>query len=155
MDRSYAITLENGHTAHDELLPLYREHYAEMKARLEGDGIRIGDFSPRTDQYFAAMDAGWLLTFIVRHAGKAVGYSNIYITNDMHNGERIAQEDTIFITAAHRNGIGRRLALFILAELRRRGVKRVNITAMTDLRVAKIWQRMGFRPAATVMTYIF
>jgi len=73
----------------------------------------------------------------------------------MHNGEPIAQEDTIFIEKAHRNGIGRKLALFILDELRRRGVKRVTITPVTDLRVGKIWQRMGFRPMAQVMTYIF
>jgi len=155
MNQNYVIGLENGVTAHDELLPLYREHYAEMKARLERDGITIGEFKPRTDVYFDYMAKGFILTFVVRLDGQAVGYSNIYLTNDMHNGEPIAQEDTIFITRAHRNGLGRRLALFILDDLRARGMRRVNITAVTDLRVAKIWQRLGFRPAATAMTYIF
>lgn len=151
----YHIALEHGVEKHDELLPLYREHYAEMKARLEADGIPVSDFNPRLDEYFAAMNAGYLLTFVVRHEGRAVGYSNIYITNDMHNQDLIAQEDTIFIVKPHRNGIGRKLALFILDELRRRGVKRAIITPVTDLRVGKIWARMGFKPLAQLMVYNF
>lgn len=152
---TYSIALEHGVERHDELLPLYREHYAEMKARLEADGIPVSDFNPRLDEYFAAMNAGYLLTFVVRHEGRAVGYSNIYLTNDMHNQDLIAQEDTIFITKPHRNGIGRKLALFILDELRGRGVKRAIISPVTDLRVEKIWARMGFKPLAQLMVYNF
>lgn len=152
---TYTIALEHGVEKHDELMPLYREHYAEMKARLEADGIAVSDFNPRLDEYFAAMNAGYLLTFVVRHDGQAVGYSNIYITNDMHNQDLIAQEDTIFVTKPHRNGIGRKLALFILDELRTRGVKRAIISPVTDLRVEKIWARMGFKPLAQLMVYNF
>lgn len=155
MTDDYVIALESGVTAHDELWPLYCEHYAEMAARMKADGVDIAPFNPRLDQYFAAMKAGYLLTFVVRFGRTVVGYSNIYLTNDMHNSELIAQEDTIFITKAHRNGLGKRLAKFILADLAGRGVKRVNITAMTDLRVAKVWQRIGFKPMATAMTYVF
>ena len=67
----------------------------------------------------------------------------------------IAQEDTIFVVKEHRNGIGKKLVRMILEELRSRGVKRVNVSAMTDLRVAKLWARMGFKPAATQMIYNF
>lgn len=155
MEHNYAIAIENGVEAHPELLPLYRQHYAEMKARLASDGIEIGAFNPQTDVYFDYMARGYIVSYVVRCGGEVVGYSNVYLTNDMHNGEPIAQEDTIFVTKAHRNGLGRRLVKFILADLRQRGVKRVNITAMTDLRVAKIWQRMGFRPTAQAMTFIF
>jgi GNAT superfamily N-acetyltransferase len=152
---TYEIGLENGHVSHVELDPLYRRHYAEMKARLDADGIPIGDYAPRLKQYFEAMDGGWLLTYVVRHEGKPVGYSNVWLTNDMHNGEFIAQEDTIFIDKPHRNGVGKTLVKFILADLKARGVKRAAITPVTDLRVAKIWQRMGFKPTAQLLTYIF
>lgn len=151
----YVIALENGHQAHDELDPLYRQHYAEMKARLDKDGIPIGDYNPRLKQYFEAMDGGWLLTFVVRHAGRVVGYSNVYLTQDMHNSELIGMEDTIYILPEHRNGIGKKLVRFVLDELKRRGAKRGIISPVTDLRVAVIWKRMGFRPTAELLTYVF
>lgn len=152
---AYEFTLERGDLNYEELSPLYRKHYAEMKERLAGDGIEIGEYAPRLDQYFAACEGGWLLNFVVRLEGKAVGYSNIYLTNDMHNGERIAQEDTIYILPEHRNGVGRKLVKHILSDLEKRGVKRVMITPVTDLRVGKIWKRMGFREASTLMVYNF
>lgn len=152
----YRFSLENGEQNCRELMPLYSQHYKEMRERLAGDGIQIPEFNPRLDIYFAGMNAGHILNFVVRtEAGEPVGYSNIYLTGDMHNSELIAQEDTIFILKAHRNGLGKKLVKFILAELQSRGVKRLNITAMTDLRVSKIWQRMGFKPVAVAMSYIF
>jgi ribosomal protein S18 acetylase RimI-like enzyme len=73
----------------------------------------------------------------------------------MHNNDLIAQEDTVFVLKEHRNGIGKKLVKFVVEELRSRGVKRLNVSARTDLRVAKLWKRMGFKEAATQMTYEF
>jgi hypothetical protein len=42
-----------------------------------------------------------------------------------------------------------------LDELKERGVKRLNVSAMTDLRATKLWKRMGFKESAIQMTYIF
>ncbi len=134
---------------------MYRQHYAEMKARLERDGHTVGDFAPRKDQYILAADGGWLLTYIVRLDGSAVGYSNVYLTNDMHNGDFIATEDAIYILPEHRNGIGKKLVKHILDDLKTRGVKRAIVTPVTDLRVAKIWRRMGFKDTASLMTFEF
>lgn len=145
----------NGVEWHKALDSLYRKHYAEMKARLEADGHTIGDYAPRLEVYFDAMNRGDLLTFIVLENGTLIGYSNIWLTNDMHNGELIAQEDTIYMLPDYRNGTGRKLARFILDELEKRGVKRVTISPVTDLRVGKIWERMGFKPVAQLMTYHF
>lgn len=152
---AYSITLESFTPTYAELEPLYRQHYAEMHARLAGDGIPIGPYNPRLDEYRKAGDGGWLLTFVVRAEGQAVGYSNVYVTNDMHDSDLIAQEDAIYITPAHRNGLGRKLVLFVLDELRRRGVKRGYVSAVTDLRVEKIWARMGFKTVAASMVYRF
>lgn len=152
---SYSIALEGFEATYPEVERLYRMHYGEMKARLESEGIPIGDYNPRLDEYATASRGGWLLTFILRHEGKAVGYSNVYLTNDMHNDELIAQEDTIYVEPSHRNGIGRKLTKAVLAELEARGCKRISITAVTDTRVGPIWKRMGFKPAAEMMTYVF
>lgn len=155
MTHAYEIRRVNGHEWHDRIDPLYRRHYAEMKARLDGDGMPIGDYAPRLDQYFPAMDRGDLLTFIVLEKETIVGYSNIWLTNDMHNGELIAQEDTIYILPEHRNGIGRKLAKVIIDLLQKIGVRRFTITAVTDTRMVPVWQRMGFKPLAQMMTYTF
>lgn len=152
----YRFSIERGDITLKELFPLYRDHYAEMKARLERDSIPCSPFNPRTADYISRWQNGSLVHYVVRtDKGEAVGYSNVYITNDMHNKDLIAQEDTIYITPKHRNGVGKKLVRFILDDLKSRGVRRVHITAMTDLRVAKIWERMGFRPAATAMIYSF
>lgn len=152
----YRFSIESIAATYPELQVLYRQHYSEMEARLAEQGVPIPPYAPRLEEYFDAGAKGHLLTFVVRtETGEAVGYCNLYLTNDMHNGELIAVEDTIFVRQDHRNGVGRKLSKAILANLKGRGVKRLNVTALTDLRVAKLWKRMGFRELGTAMTYIF
>lgn len=152
----YTISLERGDQNYEELDPLYRQHYAEMKARLEKDGFLVSDYKPRLNIYFPACEAGWFLNFVARtESGKAVGYANVYLTNDMHNGDLIATEDMIYVLPEHRNGLGTKIVRFALEELRTRKVKRVLVSPVTDLRVAKIWRRMGFREVAVQMSYEF
>ena len=151
----YTFALVNGHEWHPFLDPLYQVHYAEMQERLQSEGIPMGPYNPQLERYFAAMDNGGMITFIVMESGTVVGYSNVWLTNDMHNRDFIAQEDVLFVTRAHRNGIGRAFTKFGLEELKRRGVKRFSVAALTDLRVAKLWKRMGFKEVATQMVYTF
>lgn len=155
MKPGYRIAVENGCQNVPEIWPLYQQHYAEMKARLAADGVRIGEFNPNVSEYLDRLNGGSLINYVARFNGKAVGYSNVYITNDMHNQELIAVEDTIFVVPEHRNGLGREMVKFILADLKRRGVVRVRISPVTDLRVGKIWERMGFKPVASIMQYTF
>ena len=138
-----------------ELEPLYRRHYKEMTDRLSEAGIHYSPYNPRLAEYGKASDGEWLLNFVLRTDGAVCGYANVYVTNDMHNNDLIAQEDTVFVLKEHRNGIGKKLVKFVVEELRSRGVKRLNVSARTDLRVAKLWKRMGFKEAATQMTYQF
>lgn len=152
---NYDVKIEPFKDVYEELEPLYKQHYAEMTARLLEQGIRVSPYNPRLDRYYKASEEGWLLTFVLRSDGVAVGYSNIYLTNDMHNDDLIAQEDTIFVTKDHRNGIGRRMSKYILEVLKSFGVKRLTVSARTDLRVAKLWKRMGFKETAIQMAYIF
>jgi GNAT superfamily N-acetyltransferase len=152
---TYAFTVERFSDTYSELESLYRQHYGEMVDRLAGQGITYSPYNPRLDEYIKAGDGGWLLTFVLRCEGVACGYANVYITNDMHNGDLISQEDTLFVLKEHRNGVGKKLVQFVLQELKSRGVKRLIVSAMTDLRVAKLWGRMGFKEAATQMIYEF
>ena len=152
---SYTFSVEGFKETYCELEPLYQQHYKEMTDRLGEAGIHYGPYSPRLEEYGKASDGGWLLTFVLRADGAVCGYANVYVTNDMHNNDLIAQEDTVFVLKEHRNGIGKKLVKFVVEELRSRGVKRLNVSAMTDLRVAKLWKRMGFKEAATQMTYEF
>ncbi len=151
----YSFQVENGAENFDELWPLYARHYEEMRVRLQRDGIEVAPFSMRIDVYLAYWRAGHLLNYTVRKGSEPVGYGNFYLTNDMHNSELIAQEDALYVVPEHRNGTGRRLAKFVLDDLRSRGVKRLNVSAVTDLRADKLWLRLGFKPAAQQMTYSF
>ena len=152
---TYTIGIENGAANLPEIVPLYRQHYGEMQARLSASGIAIGDYNPRWDEYCKAWSGGWLINYIVRTDGAAVGYSNVYLTNDMHNGEFIASEDTIYLLPEHRNGIGRKLVKFVLADLKSRGVKRAYVTTQTDLRTGLLCKRLGFREVAAQLMYVF
>lgn len=152
---SYEISIERGDVNWFEVEPLYRQHYAEMQARLARDGIEISDYNPRLNRYFASFADGGLINYIVRFDGAVVGYSNVYITHDMHNCDMIAQEDTIYILPEHRKGIGKKLIKFALADLQARGVKRMVISPVTDTRVGKIFARMGFKTVAALMSYTF
>lgn len=152
---SYTFQVEKWHENFPELEPIYRQHYADMLERLASQGIYYSPYNPRLDEYFKASQGGWLLSYVARLEGKAVGYCSVYITNDMHNRDLIAQEDALYVLKEHRSGVGKKLVEFGLNDLRDRGVKRLNVNAMTDLRVAKLWQRMGFKHTCHSMTYTF
>lgn len=152
---SYTMAIEPLTEIYSELEPVCREHYAEMVKRLESLGMDVSPYNPRLDEYFKASRAGYLKTFVLRHEGKIVGYSNIYFTNDMHNHDKICSEDVLFVTKAHRSGVGRKFAQFGLQEMKKYGAKRLQVVALTDLRVAKLWKRMGFKEVGVQMVYTF
>ena len=149
---TYAITMGTIDSTLDELMPLYRQHYAEMMDRLASVGVQQSPFNPRVEAYSKASNEGWLLTFVLRNDDQAVGYCNVYVTEDMHCRDLIAQEDTIYVTPEHRNGSGRMLARHVHEELKRRGVRRLSITTSTDLRVSKWLARQGYVHTAHCMT---
>lgn len=149
------MTLENIETTYTELEPLYCQHYNEMQERLRQEGLETSLYNPRKDVYFKAGAEGWLLTFVLRYEGCAVGYCNIYLTNDMHNQDFIAQEDTIYVVPEHRKGAGRLLSQKVHAELKSRGVKHMDVTTATDLRVSAWLKRQGYQHIADVLRITF
>lgn len=151
----YTYSIEKFHDIWQEFEPLFRAHYSEMLERLAKQGIEFSPFNWRLDEYLKASHAGYLIMYVARLDNKPVGHCAVYITNDMHNMDLIAQEDALYISKEHRKGIGKNLVRFGLIDLRNRGVKRLNVNAMTDLRVAKLWERMGFKHTCANMTYTF
>jgi L-amino acid N-acyltransferase YncA len=151
----YTITIEGFDETYPELESLYREHYKQMCERLETTGVFLSAYKPRLKDYSEASKLGGLLTFVVRFNGKAIGHSNVYLVNDMHNNELNGHEDTIYITPEHRNGIGRELIRRILVELKARGIRRFYASPITDLRVGKLFEKMGFKHSAEQMIYHF
>lgn len=152
---SYEISLENIEQTYAELEPLYRKHYGEMVERMLEAGVKLSPYNPRLDEYFKAGNAGHLLTFVLKYEDKAVGYCNIYITNDMHNQDLIGQEDTIYVVPEHRRGAGRLLSQRVHEKLKNLGVKRLSITTSTDLRVKSWLERQGYKHTAHHMTITF
>jgi hypothetical protein len=127
------------------LEPLLRQHYAEMSERMRGLGMEVSPYKPRWEQYRRASEGGWLLTFLLWFDDMPVGDALVYITNDMHNGDLIAQEDTIYVVPEHRRGAGRLLANAVHEE-------RLNVTTSTDLRVARWLERQGYKHVAHCMS---
>ena len=104
------------------IYPIWQRHYAEMEARLTTIGLEVSPFAPRVEQCLKYSDEGWLLVWLLEHDGEAVGYSQGYVTNDMHNGDLIAQEDAIYVLPEHRHGAGRILLGEVHRRLRELGV---------------------------------
>jgi hypothetical protein len=138
------------------LEPLFRSHYREMQDRLAGEGIAIGDYDPRLEDYYAAADRGEYQCAIVLENETLIGYCTFWVVNDMHcRTELICQEDALYVVPEARKGAGKPLVKFILQHLGSLGVKRATITPVTDLRVGKVWKRMGFKPVAELMVWNF
>jgi GNAT superfamily N-acetyltransferase len=151
----YKITIETFDKAYPELEHLYIEHYKEMCARLDKEGIHFSSYKPRLKEYAEASRVGSMLTFVIRFNGKPVGHSNVYLMNDMHNNDLNGHEDIIYVTPEHRNGVGRELIKRIILELKERGIRNFYASPVTDLRVGKLFKRMGFKPLAQQMIYHF
>ena len=152
---NYTFHIEKWHENYIELEPMYRQHYQAMKDRLKNDGVELSEFDWRLEQYLSASNEGWLISYVARLDGVAVGYCNAYITNDMHNRDLIAQEDALYVLPEHRSGIGKKLVQFGIEDLRNRGVKRLIVNAMVDARVTKLWRRIGFKDYCQTMAYTF
>jgi len=140
---------------YDDIVPAMYTHYQEMKERLESEGYKVSECNPDLKTYLKYGDEGWLLSYTLRLDDIFIGYANVYITEDMHNGDLIAQEDALFVYKNYRNGVGKQFVKYILNDLNSRGIKRLIVSAMTDLRVEKVWRRMGFTDLAKQMQYTF
>jgi GNAT superfamily N-acetyltransferase len=149
------IALEDADEKYEELRELYEEHYTETRVRLREIGVDLPPYNPRLGEYKRAANAGAMISIVARNDDKPIGYFNIYITLDMQNQDLVCSEAGLFVSKDCRNGIGKKLIKFGLDEMRSRGVKRYYASAVTDLRTAKLWERMGFKHYSQSMLFNF
>lgn len=145
----YTITLENFEETYAEIEELYRDFYHETYSD------DSSPFNMLKDDYIEANRDKWLLHFVLRKDDIAIGYCNMWLAQDLRNGDLIAQEDSIFVSKQHRNGIGIKLAKTVIEDLRSRGVKRLIIAALDNTHAGRIWERLGFKRTAVMMEYNF
>jgi len=108
----YSITLANFENACNEgLLELMQEFHEECQSKCQED---IGKFNPRLDVYETASYGKYLITYLLKLDEQLIGYCIIFLDQNMHTSELLAEEDSIYIRPEYRNGIGTKLAKFIL-----------------------------------------
>lgn len=151
----YTYQIENGAHTLPEFQPLYHRHYCETVERLEKAGLKPAPYKPDWGRFIDYWMSGYLIHYNARFDGLPVGYCNMYLTHSMHNQEYVSHEDSLYVHPEHRNGVGRKLTKFVLKDLQERGVKRVVMTARTDPRAEKLWQRLGFKETAREMVMEF
>lgn len=129
-----------------DIMRLATAHWSET------EGYRHGQkFNPDAARYFAfnemqSCGGPYYTMFTARDAGRMVGYAGMFVTPSLHTQEPIAAEDTWFLLESHRKG---RNALafykFVEAEMRRRGVSEVMMTAKLTNGAGKIMEYLGYK----------
>lgn len=146
----YTINLEDYNDTLQELMPMYRRAYEEMLGFVSESSNRQ-EFNPWVEAYTLSNVEKTLLLFVVRKGTEAVGYCIMFVTRDLKDNQLMAYEDYIYLEPGHRNGLGKYLAKFIIAELAARGVKRITVSVLKGTGLELVWSRLGFKVTATQM----
>ena len=146
----YTISLEDYNDTLQELMPMYRRAYEEMLGFVP-ESLDRQEFDPWVEAYTLSNIEKTLLLFVVRKGTEAVGYCIMFVTRDVKDSQLMAYEDYIYLEPGHRNGLGKYLAKFIIAELTARGIKRVTVSVLKGTGLELVWSRLGFKVIATQM----
>lgn len=146
----YTISLEDYNDTLQELMPMYRRAYEEMLGFVPESSNRQ-EFNPWVEAYTLSNIEKTLLLFVVRKGTEAIGYCIMFVTRDLKDNQLMAYEDYIYLEPGHRNGLGKYLAKFIIAELAARGVKRITVSVLKGTGLELVWSRLGFKVIATQM----
>lgn len=146
----YTISLEDYNDTLQELMPMYRRAYEEMLGFIP-EGLKRQEFNPWIEAYTLSNAEKTLLLFVVRKENVAVGYCLMFVTRDTKDNVLMAYEDYIYLEPGHRNGLGKYLAKFIIAELNARGIKRITVSVLKGTGLELVWSRLGFKVLATQM----
>lgn len=146
----YKISLEDYNDTLQELMPMYRRAYEEMLGFIP-ECLKRQEFNPWIEAYTLSNAEKTLLLFVVRKENVAVGYCLMFVTRDTKDNVLMAYEDYIYLEPGHRNGLGKYLAKFIIAELNARGIKRITVSVLKGTGLELVWSRLGFKVLATQM----
>lgn len=150
--RGYVFKVERLADILPEMHRLHEQHWAET------EGFRHGlTMDPDYQAMLADERAGRMLQFTVRLDGELVGNLRLYLSVSRHTQTKVAREDTLFLTAAHRGGLmAVRFLEFAEDSLRLIGVTEMRadskVVRTPDGRVKRagvLLERMGYQPVAT------
>lgn len=129
-----------------ELKELHAQHWNETEEYRHGAEM-IPDYGAfRRDEA-----AGRLVFFGVDEpGGKLIGNCAMYVMPSRHTGERIATEDTLFISKEHRKpGLAKNFIAWMERELAALGVKEVRVDSKTVNHVDKFMKLCGYKEVST------
>jgi len=128
-----------------ELPPLFYEHWCEVA--LDKDRIAL---DPAFERYVAMDRLGVLATYTLRRDKTLKGYFIAEVVPHLHYRQSLqAIQDIYYIHPNCRQGlIAQRFFRFVMADLKRRGVQKLQIMRKLHLdpRIGDLWLRLGFRP---------
>jgi len=137
-----------------ELRPATERDLPEILNMLLQDRATASDeLSPRAPCYadaFREMQAsGWNATYVAEEGGRIVGtFMLTFIRHLMRQGSLVAQVESVRVAADVRGkGIGEQMMRWAIAEARRRGCSRIQLTTHQSRHSAhRFYERLGFRP---------
>jgi len=143
--RGYLIQAERFATVLPELLPLHAEHWLETEHHRHEIALE-----PDYEAMAASELAGRLLQFTARRDGALVGGLRMFVTPSLHTKSLLAEEDTLFVSAAHRGGwLGSKLIAYAEDCLRLIGVREVYADSKLVNGADVLLRRRRYTPIAT------
>lgn len=140
----YVLAVERFADVLEELKPLHAEHFAETEGHRHDLPL-----DPDYDAMAADDRAGRLLQFTVRHDGALVGGLRMYVLLSRHTKTLFAEEDTLFITPAHRGGLlGLKLLRYAEQCLVQIGVREIDANSKLVNGADVLMRRMKYTPVA-------
>lgn len=129
-----------------QIIALATAHWSET------EGYRHGQtFAPDAARYFAfnemqSCGGPYYTMFTARDEGRMVGYAGMFTTPSLHTQKPICAEDTWFLLPEARKG---RVAIefykFVEAEMRKRGVTEIMMTAKMTNGAGRIMEYLGYK----------
>ena len=134
------LTQERYATLWRELLPLARDHYAEVTATPD---LAL-DLA--TDLYEKLDAAGYLRMYTARIDGRLIGYCSMAVSKHPHTGQPVAREDGIYVVPEYRGGTGAGDMLVEVSDglLRQEGIVSVQRTTKVAHNHGPWLQRKGY-----------
>lgn len=136
----------------DQLRPIHLEHWQETETYRHGV-----EFKPDYQRGIDLEEQGRyvLVAAFEADTGELVGNYGIYLARSMHTQKRMATEDTLFVSKAHRRGrLGIALMRYTEHVLMQLGVEEFNVSVKVVNNVGPMLERMGFSKTGSNYTKI-
>ena len=130
----------------EEKIKCAQEHWKETTMGQSGEIL-----DAKFDRYEQYEKLGWYVEIVARHESVMVGFCGMYLVPSMHTQEMLATEDILYIKPEFRHGRNAlRFYLFVEEEMKRRGAKKIMLTAPVDSVANKLLLRTGCEHSANM-----